>query len=121
MGLSFDKDTLTPHLQKFSDRAMPALMMLCTTEAVKLRSDMQINRPWTDRTGEAKRQLNSFASQIGPTTARITLAHGVWYGKYLELAHEKKYAIIAPTIKTKGKEFFYNDFKNFLSIISGGV
>ena len=33
---------------------------------------------------------------------RITLAHGVDYGIWLELAHEKKYAIIPETIRVVG-------------------
>ena len=32
----------------------------------------------------------------------IKLAHGVRYGIWLELANEKKYAIVAPTAKLRG-------------------
>lgn len=35
---------------------------------------------------------------------RITLAHGVNYGLWLELAHEKRFAIVKPTIELKGND-----------------
>ena len=51
---------------------------------------------------QAKATLNASLSKPKPNTSRITLAHGVDYGLWLELANEKNYAIIYPTIKIKG-------------------
>ena len=50
----------------------------------------------------AKTLLNARVSQPDSNTVRITLAHGVDYGIWLELAHGKNYAIIAPTIREEG-------------------
>jgi hypothetical protein len=59
---------------------------------------MKVNRPWTDQTNQAKARLHTSVSQPNPNIVRITLAHGVNYGIWLELANEKKYAILAPTV-----------------------
>lgn len=76
--------------------------MYSGTKASELQAKMKINRPWTDRTGMAKAMLSARVSQPDTNTIRITLAHGVEYGIWLELAHEKNYAIIAPTVREEG-------------------
>lgn len=55
------------------------------------------NRPWQDRTGNARRGLHS---KVVVTTKDIAiqLHHGVHYGLYLELSRAGKYAILRPTI-----------------------
>ena len=50
----------------------------------------------------AKAMLSAKVPQPSQNIVRITLAHGVSYGIWLELAHEKNYAIIAPTIREEG-------------------
>lgn len=63
------------------------------------------NAPWTDRTGTARRTLHSEVADAGSILAQITLAHGVDYGVWLEIAHGGQYAIIAPTIDFWGPVF----------------
>ena len=46
--------------------------------------------------------LNAKVSQPSKTLVRITLSHGVSYGIWLELANEKNYAIVAPTVRDEG-------------------
>lgn len=102
MSFKISPDPLNKNLNKMAAKAGVVLLMYGTTKAVELQFKMQQNRPWTDRTGKAKATLNAKVSQPSATTVRITLAHGVDYGIWLELAHEKKYAIIEPTIRLEG-------------------
>lgn len=67
------------------------------TVAADLQRQAQENRPWTDRTGQARQRLRGYVEQYD-TGVRITLAHGVDYGEELEYGHEKRYAIIKPTL-----------------------
>lgn len=99
MSFRIDPNPLNNNLPKIATKASVVLLMYAATKAVELQYKMQQNRPWTDRTGKAKATLNAKVSQPSATTVRITLAHGVDYGIWLELAHEKKYAIIEPTIR----------------------
>lgn len=94
-GLRHKLDTLGP---KFG--AM--ILMYAATKASEIEYKMRINRPWTDRTGKAKATLSARVSQPNSKLVRITLAHGVDYGIWLELANGKNYAIIAPTVKEEG-------------------
>lgn len=93
-----------------------AVTMYMATKASELEAYMKLNRPWTDRTNMAKATLNTKVSQPDANTIRLTLAHGVDYGIWLELAHEKNYAIIGPTLNIKGPEVIQG-FQNLMSKI----
>ncbi len=111
--ITFDYSDFTKQMTALNDKVDYAVQMLAKTDAGELRSYMQTNRPWTDRTGEAKRQLNAVVSKPSEHEIRITLSHGVYYGIWLELAHGKKYAILQPTLNTKGKEVI-KDFEDLI-------
>ncbi|MBQ0112199.1 MAG: hypothetical protein KBT03_03625 [Bacteroidales bacterium] len=98
----YNQSTLSKNLDKMSTKLGAVVLMYCGTKASELEAKMKVNRPWTDRTGMAKATLNAKVSQPDKNTVRITLAHGVEYGIWLELAHEKNYAIVAPTIRDEG-------------------
>ena len=100
--LDYNSSTLKKNLDKMSVKLGAVVLMYAATKADELQAKMKLNRPWTDRTGMAKTMLNAKVSRPNSDTIRITLAHGVDYGIWLELAHGKNYAIIAPTIRDEG-------------------
>lgn len=55
------------------------------------------NAPWQDRTGHARQGL-FYKVDREKTIILLALAHRVDYGPYLELANDKKYAILEPTL-----------------------
>ena len=114
--LDYDKSTLNKNLDKMSVKLGAMLLMYAATKASELQSKMKLNRPWTDRTNMAKTTLNAKVSQPNKDTIRITLAHGVDYGIWLELAHGKNYAIIAPTVREEGPRII-SDLNNLMSKI----
>ena len=112
--LDYNDSSLNKNLDSMSNKLGPLILMYSTTKASELQSKMKLNRPWTDRTGMAKMMLNAKVSQPSPTLVRITLSHGVDYGMWLELAHEKNYAIIAPTVRDEGPRII-DDLDNLMS------
>lgn len=87
------------------NKKMPVgIRMYCETAAKKLEKDAKQKAPWTDRTGQARQRLTAYVTEIQPGVCTITLAHGVYYGIYLELAHEKRFATIMPSIQRNSKE-----------------
>lgn len=100
--IDYSSSSLSKNLDKMGVKLGAVLLMYSATKAEEIESKMKINRPWTDRTNMAKVTLNAKVSQPDSNTIRITLAHGVSYGIWLELAHDKNYAIIAPTIREEG-------------------
>ena len=100
--LDYSSSALSKNLDKMAVKLGVVLLMYSATKAEEIQYKMKANRPWTDRTNMAKTLLSAKVSQPDKNTIRITLAHGVDYGIWLELAHGKNYAIIAPTIREEG-------------------
>lgn len=116
-GLNFDFGTLLDGLEEFGGpRFDAAVMARLEVSAARLESYAKQNRKWKDQTGHARQRLNCRVSRQGGTKYRLTLAHGVSYGINLEFGHEKKYAIIFPTLETQGPEVI-DQFQAFLETL----
>ena len=85
--------------------------------ALNMETYMKINRPWRDHTVRARQGLKGSWERNAETEWTITLSHSVSYGVFLELAHEKRFAIIQPTILAKGPEVM-NGFSYLLNAIN---
>lgn len=117
MGLEVNTDALEKALLEFAERAENSITMLCQTAALDAEGYMKTNRPWTDRTGQARQRLTGRAEHPDREHWEIVLSHGVDYGIYLEFAHEKKYAIIYPTIQVKSPDVM-NSFQGLIDNLS---
>lgn len=100
--VNFEGD-LQENLEKFDRRSKAAILAITDAYGQTLEDYMRRNRPWTDRTGAAKARLNhSVEPNWAADKVKIKLAHGVYYGVYLEFAMGKRFAIIYPTILVMG-------------------
>ena len=111
-SFKFDINDMLHGLSEFSSKADAAIWQYVQTAALSMQNYAKQNRPWTDRTGAARQRLTGTGYAV-PTGYQIRLAHGVNYGIWLELAHEKRYAIIEPTIQAKGPDVI-DGFKNLI-------
>lgn len=100
-GFRVDSNILE-RLGVLESRADTAIAMFADSGALKLQQYAQEHARWTDRTGHARQRLNCKATKTA-TGYKLTLAHGVNYGIWLELRYNKKYAIINDTIRHEGK------------------
>ena len=116
MAKNFDSSNLSNGLSSFGLKFDAAVKMYAETSAQKLRTYSQEHRRWTDRTGHARQRLNAYVTKVN-SGYKITLAHGVDYGIWLELAHEKKYSIIPETIRVVGEGQIIPGFQNLI----GGI
>lgn len=116
--MRFDISSMESKLMSMNERADAAVRIFAEQGAQKLRSNAQSNAKWTDRTGSARQRLNAYVSATA-TGYRITLAHGVEYGIWLELAHEKRFAIIPQTINYVGTFEIMPAFERFLERLGG--
>lgn len=114
--LDYQGSSLDKKLGVLGTKMGAMILMYASTKASELESKMKVNRPWTDRTNMAKMTLNAKVSQPSSEVVRITLAHGVDYGIWLELANGKNYAIIAPTIREESPRVV-EDLNNLMSKI----
>lgn len=84
------------------DRLLYAVAAVLGRRATIMGNDARKNAPWQDRTGNARSGLFA-TTEVDENRALVILylSHGVSieYGKYLELAHQGRYAIIMRTIE----------------------
>lgn len=102
-GFEFDAKDMIGKINQAATKSEAAIAMYVDNAALTLQNYAKEHRPWTDRTGHARQRLTGSVARVAQGY-QIILAHGVYYGKYLELCNEKKYAIIQPTIQAKSPD-----------------
>ena len=105
-----DLTEMKENLERMPTRMEEALIKYGKTSAALLQGEAQKNRPWRDHTNDARERIKGYCVRTD-RGIRIYLAHGVDYGVYLEFAHEKRYAIIYPTLRRKGPEIIAGAIK----------
>lgn len=83
--------------QKASKKVRAAIGIYADTAAKKMEGEAKKNAPWQDRTSAARNSIQGDFEWKG-NQAVINLSGNMDYSVYLELAHEKRYAILKPTI-----------------------
>lgn len=111
-GIQFEEEDLLYGLEGLK-KADLLVRMLAQQGGLKFQNYARKNRRWTDRTGQARQRLTGGVQNI-PTGYRIYLAHGVDYGIWLELAHEKRFSIIPETIQYVGKNEIMPGFNRLM-------
>lgn len=75
------------------------------TAAASMERYAKANRPWTDRTGNARRTLEGRCERgSGGRTYTVGIVGHMPYSVYLELAHGQKYAVLYPTVNALSAE-----------------
>lgn len=101
-SVKFNMGGLTGGISSLESKAKTALKMYANQSALKLQNYARVNAPWQNRTGNARQTLTGTVDTFTDEKVVLKLAHGVDYGKWLELAHNKKFAIIPQTIQYVG-------------------
>lgn len=120
MGLDLDLKAIEQALREFAERSEQAITTLCETGALEMESYAKMHRPWTDRTSQARQRLKGTVEHNQETEWTIVLSHGVDYGVFLEFAHEKRFAIIYPTIQMKSNEIM-DSFEGLVNKLWGNL
>lgn len=100
------------NLEQIEQRARAGIYATMEAHAKQMETYAKRNRPWTDRTTHARQRLRGYVEKKD-NFVRVGIAHGVDYGKSLELEHEKRYAILKPTLDNFASKIM-NDFKLFM-------
>jgi len=107
MSKPLEVQFIIDNINALPDKVQKATLAYGQTAAAKLQKEAQLHRPWTDRTAQARQRLRGTVAPLPQGNGvKITLSHGVDYGVYLEYGHERRFAIIDPTIKRYGREIF---------------
>ena len=110
------------NMRVYPERIQNGVLQLFSAEAPGLQHEAVARKPWTDITGAARQTLRAqygrgdelvFKSQ-GPDGSVIidrnpgkhddlvlALSHGVFYGRFLELSHNGRWATVIPTMRRR--------------------
>ena len=83
-NFSMNIDELMDMLEQKRNRTKAALEIYANSSATKLQNHARVNKPWTDRTHDARNRLNASWEWKNENVLSIALSHGVNYGIYLE-------------------------------------
>ena len=98
MNLKLNSDKFLNNLTQTENRLLRATRLYAETSATQLEAYAKQNAPWRDITG-ISRQTISHDVKIDRYKQTIILRGGVSaHFPYLELAFERRYAIIEPTM-----------------------
>ena len=111
-GMYVDTSDLVSGFFRFADVTRSVIESYLKYQCEELEKYMK--RPdvakWNDRTGDARRGLKAeFEEKFGPnakfpTMMTIKLSHTVYYGRFLEQAMERRFAVLEPTARLKGPD-----------------
>lgn len=93
VDLTFDNEIVLESLEGIEDRVRQQARVLGNATGQKMQAFAQENAPWTDRTGDA-RKLLKYKSTMDKDGVTVSIFHQVEYGYWLEVSHNKKYAIL---------------------------
>ena len=116
--------TLVRGIRRYERQVLATVHAVAAYVGQKMQDEGRANAPWHDRTGNARSGLffavdgfglptltgqvsaGAAAQQGGVTieegdrgTLIVVFGHTVYYGKYLEMAHGQKYAIVMSTVE----------------------
>lgn len=98
-------NTMIGNINDYTKRVQAGLLVITKQVAVKMENWAKNNAPWTDRTTNARRGLFADADWENVTNLVVSMSHTVDYGPMLELAYERKYAILERAIEEHKDEF----------------
>lgn len=103
MGIDMGK--LLKGMAEYDKKCVHAVEVYGRSAAHKMVACAKQNKPWQDRTGMAWQTLSAVAEWKGDKFIS-GVQHGVYYGVYLEYAHQKRFAILEPTMNKMAPEVY---------------
>lgn len=97
MKVRIDIASALSGLSDYGTRAVASLLDTARSSAADMESYAKINRPWTDRTCNARRTMEGVSALDGDSIFVGVEGH-MPYSVFLELGYGGNYSVLAPTV-----------------------
>ncbi len=97
-GIRIDTSSLMNNLKKLENKTFQATKLYADSAGVKMVNYAKSNAPWEDRTTNSRQTINH-ETKIAGNNVIIAIKGNTPHFKYLELAMEKRWAILWPTLQ----------------------
>lgn len=101
--MQIDIEGLLQGLASFENRSMAAMKIYGDTAGKKLEKEAKNGAPWTDRTGLSRKTIQG-GSQMQGDKCVVYVAGNTQQFPYLELAHDKRFATLQPSVNKLSPE-----------------
>lgn len=91
---------ITQNMQRYGEAIKDTMLSIGESVAPRMETDAKHEAKWQDHTANARQSLNGRAWQTdnGDVTI-IQLSHGVFYGLFLEVRNQGRFAIVIPMMQ----------------------
>jgi hypothetical protein len=123
-GIEWNADTLSAKLLASNGKALSYLTKTTAYNSLAAEGWSKKNAPWRDRSSNARNSLSSVyrAGLFGGSSKfEIDIAHGMYYGIFLELKNGGRYSIIDKTVAHQGPIFMRMADKVIQRMFGGGA
>jgi hypothetical protein len=105
MGITWSGE-LPLNLKRLDPYVMKRMAVSAHAFAPRAEKHIKETAPWTDRTSNARNSLTARPEiRNGGEEAVVILAHGVFYGIFLEVRFSGAYAVIIPSIEVLAPQY----------------
>lgn len=112
-SLSWDTKDVLNKLEQMQAKTRASLQILADSAAKAMETYAKNNASWTDRTGNARQRLAG-STRWEESALIAAISHNVDYGMWLELCHEKKYAILEEALNSQAQNLL-DSYQRFLN------
>ena len=112
-SISWNTKDVLNKIQSIQQRTRPALQIIADSAVKAMERYAKNNARWTDRTGNARQRLKG-QTRWEESALIAAITHNVDYGIWLELCHEKKYAILEEALNSQAQNLL-DAYQQFLS------
>lgn len=99
----YDDKQLRSNVKRLPAKIDNAISAVVDYNSAYAETYIKTRAPWTDRTGAARTGLTAI-SNGGGGSYEILMAYSVTYGIWLEIANDRRYAIITPAMRIVGEK-----------------
>lgn len=114
MDIEMNADNIKRNIKDFDEKMRSGLLIITKQVASQMEEWAKNNAKWKDQTGNARRGLTASADWENYIELVVKMSHKMDYGTMLELAHERKYAILRPAIE-KYKDEFISEWEKIIN------
>ena len=112
-SISWETKDVLNKLESMKQKTRASLQIIADSAVRAMESYAKTNARWTDRTGNARQRLKG-QTRWEESALIAAITHNVDYGIWLELCHEKKYAILEEALNSQAQNLL-DAYQRFLS------
>ena len=120
MNMQIDITDALAGLTDYGEKTLACLRRVGSAAAEDIENYAKLNRPWVDRTGNARRTMKGVC-RISGNILTVGVVGRMPYSVYLELGYGGKYSVLAPSVRHFAPEVLQSFARGMSRMNRGGA